>query len=121
MIIILIIAVCAYIVTQLKIKSKSYDTILTTLIKETHKYSGIHEGSYIQFYTNIQMAREYMDVSFLYKAIEHLNEIPLYMSPIDPDVQGEIAELGQEIGVAFEFEKMKEAMKTNTYFKPKYI
>lgn len=117
MIIILIIAVCAYIVTQLRIK----DTILTTLIKETHKYSGIHEGSYIQFYTNIQMAREYMDVSFLYKAIEHLNEIPLYMSPIDPDVQGEIAELGQEIGIAFENEKMKEAMKTSTYFKPKYI
>jgi hypothetical protein len=27
------------------------------------------------------------------------------MSPIDPDVQGEIAELGQRIGIAFEREK----------------
>lgn len=115
MITIVIIAVFAYIITQLKIKSS--DTVLTKLIKETHKYSGIHEDSYSQFYANIQMAREYMGVHFLYKAIHHLNEIPLYMSPIDPDVQGEIAELGQKIGVAFEYEMIKEG----TYFKPKYI
>jgi|TARA_R110000803_G_scaffold47415_2_gene98904 hypothetical protein len=103
MIALFIIAVFAYMITQIKIKMN--DTVLTELIKETHKYSGIHEDSYGQFYANIQMALEYMDAQFLYKAIHHLNEIPLYMSPIDPDVQGEIAELGQRIGIAFEREK----------------
>jgi uncharacterized protein YxeA len=80
-------------VTQSK---NGYDA-LTPLIKETHKYSGIHEDSYSQFYANIQMAREYKSETFLKKAIEHLNEIPLYMTPIDPDVQGDIALLGEKI------------------------
>ena len=104
MIALFIIAVFAYMLTHIKIKLN--DSVLTGLIKETHKYSGIHEDSYSQFYANIQMAREYSDVQFLYKAIHHLNEIPLYMSPIDPDIQGEIAELGQKIGIAFERENI---------------
>jgi hypothetical protein len=100
--------------------------IIDTLVKETHKYSGIHEDSYMQFYTNIQMAREYRSHihqahAFLHTAIRHLNELPLYMSPIDPDVQEEVAELGQKIAVSFERILIEEAMNQNTYFKPKYI
>jgi hypothetical protein len=46
-----------------------------------------------------------------------LNEIPFY----NPDVQEDIAELGQKIMIAFETIVLEEAMNTNTYFKPKYI
>ena len=98
-----------------------YPNILDTLIKETHVYSGIHEESYSQFYANIQLAKEHMSDMFLHKAIHHLNEIPLYMSPMDPDVQVDVAELGQKIAVAFERIHMKDAMNTNTYYRPKYI
>jgi hypothetical protein len=44
------------------------------------------------------MAREYKSETFLRRAIEHLNEIPFY----NPDVQEDIAELGQKIMIAFE-------------------
>ena len=120
MITIILIATFAYILSKIHIRATTDDT-LTALVKETHKYSGIHEDSYSQFYANVQMAREYRRASFMYKAIHHLNEIPLYMSPVDPDVQGEIAELGQKIGVAFESTMIDKAINTNTYFKPKYI
>jgi hypothetical protein len=43
------------------------------------------------------------------------------MSPIDPDIQNEIAEFGQKIAVAFERTAMKDAMNKNKYFSPKYI
>lgn len=125
MITIIIISICAYILSKIKIVQINTD-IIDTLVKETHKYSGIHEDSYSQFYANIRMAREYRSQihqahAFLHKAIRHLNEIPLYMTPIDPDIQEEVAELGQKIAVAFERILIEEAMNQNTYFKPKYI
>lgn len=125
MITILLIAVGAYIMSKITVVQIKTD-IIDTLVKDTHKYSGIHEDSYSQFYANIRMAREYRNQihqahAFLHKAIRHLNEIPLYMSPIDPDVQGDVAELGQNIAVAFERILIEEAMNQNTYFKPKYI
>lgn len=119
MITLVLIATFAYVLSKLRVHTRATD--VDALIRETHVYSGIHEESYSQFYANIQMAREYKVPEFLYKAIHHLNEIPLYMSPIDPDVQGAVAELGQRIGIAFERTMMNEAINTNTYFKPKYI
>ena len=50
-----------------------------------------------------------------------MNEIPLYMPIIEPDIQGEIAILGQKIAIAFERLLIEEAMNQNTYFKAKYI
>jgi len=96
-------------------------SVIDSIVKKTHVYSGIHEESYGEFYANIQLAKEHKSEMFLHKAINHLNDIPLYMSPMDPDVQAEIAMLGQEIAVAFERVLMKEAMNTNTYYRPKYI
>lgn len=117
-----VIALAALIYMFTKItRYNTYPNILDTLIKETHVYSGIHEESYSQFYANIQLAKEHMSDMFLHKAIHHLNEIPLYMSPMDPDVQADVAELGQKIAVAFERIHMKDAMNTNTYYRPKYI
>lgn len=120
MYVIIFIATFAYIISQISKFRVSHD-VLDQLIKETHVYSGIHEESYKQFYANIQLAREYMSYTFLQKALHHLNDIPLYMSPIDPDIQNEIAEIGQKIAVAFERTAMKEAMNKNKYFSPKYI
>lgn len=125
MIIILIIATFAYIISKISTIQINTDTI-DTLIKETHKYSGINEESYGLFYANIQLAREYLSHihqshTFLHKSIHHLNEIPLYMPIVEPDIQGDIAELGQKIAIAFERILIEEAMNQNTYFKPKYI
>jgi phosphoglycerate-specific signal transduction histidine kinase len=107
MLFLIIAAVCvAIILTQIKLKyTKTND--IDTYIKESHKYSGIAEELYSQFFMNIQLAREHINVSFLYKAIDYLNEIPMYMSPMDQDVQWEIAELGQKIINAFENEKRR--------------
>jgi len=120
MLYVIVIATFVYMLSQIT-KFDANPHILDTLIKETHKYSGIHEDSYAGFYTNIQLAKEHKSEMFLEKALFHLNDIPLYMTTIDPDVQGEIAELGQKIAVTFERVLMKEAMNTNTYFRPKYI
>ena len=125
MITILIIATFAYIISKIstiQIKTHTIDE----LIKDTHKYSGINEESYGLFYANIQLAREYLKQihqshAFLHKAIHHLNEIPLYMQIIEPDIQGEVAILGQKIAIAFERLLIEEAMNQNTYFKAKYI
>lgn len=120
MLYVIVIAAFVYILSNIT-RCNSTPDILDIFVKETHAYSGIHEESYSQFYANIQLAKEHMSDMFLHKAIHHLNEIPLYMSPMDPDVQMEVAELGQKIVVAFERVRMKEAMNTNTYYRPKYI
>ena len=102
MLTIIVIATIAYVLSQLTLRSigdRGGATTVDTLIRETHRYSGIHADSWTLFYTNIQMAREYRDSRFLAKAIYHLNEVPLYMVPIDPDVQGDLARLGHEIEI----------------------
>lgn len=125
MLTIILISIFVYIISKIQIVTVRTDHI-DALIKDTHKYSGIHEDSYRQFYATIQMAREYRSHiheahALLHEAITSLNNIPLYMSPIDPDVQGDVAELGQKIAIAFERVLVEEAMNQNTYFKPKYI
>lgn len=125
MITILVIATFAYIISKISTIQIKTDTI-DALIKETHKYSGINEESYGLFYANIQLARDYVSQihqshTFLHKSIRHLNEIPLYMPTIEPDIQADIAMLGQKIAIAFERILIEEAMNQNTYFKPKYI
>jgi hypothetical protein len=98
MLTVVLIAVFAYILSRLTVVGTGTGAEIDALIKETHKYSGIHEDSYSLFYANIRMAREYKSETFLRRAIEHLNEIPFY----NPDVQEDIAELGQKIMIAFE-------------------
>ena len=99
MLTILVVAMIAYVLSRLTLRSigDRGATAIDARIRETHRYSGIHADSWTLFYTNVQMAREYRDPRFLAKAIDHLNEIPLYMVPIDPDVQGDLARLGHEI------------------------
>lgn len=120
MIYVLFIAAFVYILSNIS-RFNTETGEMTELIRKTHAYSGIHKESYGQFYANMQLAIEHKSEMFMHKAIGHLNDIPLYMSPVDPDVQGEVAELGQKIAIAFERVLMKHAMNNNTYYKPKYI
>ena len=120
MLYVIFIAAFVYILSQIT-RFNTGTGEIDELIRETHEYSGIHEESYRQFFLNIQLAMEHGSGVFLDKALHHLNEIPLYMSPLDPDVQEEVAALGQKIAVAVERVFMKEAMNTNTYYRPKYI
>lgn len=62
-----------------------------------------------------------MSPMFLEKALNHLNDIALYMTPLDPSVQDELAELGQRLAVALETVIIKDAMNKKIYYKPKYI
>lgn len=120
MLYVLVFAAFVYIIFNITKFNTSLDPV-DVLIKETHVYSGIHEESYGSFYTNMQLAKEHKSDVFLEKALHHLNEIPLYMSPMDPEVQADIAVLGHKIAVAFERIMMKDAMNNKTYYRPKYI
>lgn len=107
----------------------SVDTSMRTvddIIKETHAYSGISEDTYSLFFATIQLAkqkREHVKESqqMLHQAIDALNDIPMYMSPIDTGVQDKIAHLSQKLGYEFERILMNEAINRDLKFKPKYI
>ena len=120
MLYVIAIAVFVYILSNITRFDTSINEI-TTLIRETHKYSGIHKESYGLFYANMQLALEHKSIGFLDKALYHLNDIPLYMSPMDPDVQDDVAALGQKIAVAMERVFVKDAMNTKKNYRPKYI
>jgi len=82
---------------------------------ETHKYSGIHEVTYKTFLALIQLAKEYrtrvkLSQVYLEKALKVLNDIPLYMSPMDADVMNELGGISYRLGYEFELLLMKEAL-----------
>jgi hypothetical protein len=96
------------------------------ILKDIHVYSGIDKDTYGSFYATIQLAkqkREHVKESqqMLHQAINTLNDIPMYMSPIDTSVQDEIAYLGQKLGHEFERILINEAINRDLKFKPKYI
>jgi len=93
---------------------------------ETHKYSGIHEVTYKTFLALIQLAKEYrtrvkLSQVYLEKALKVLNDIPLYMSPMDADVMNELGGISYRLGYEFELLLMKEALNQGVGFTPKYI
>ena len=122
---ILLIGAFAYILSKIT----RLDTSLTTvdsIIKETHVYSGVDERTYRAFLALIQIAKEYRtDVKFsqiyLEKALKMLNDIPLYMSPMDVDVMNELGGISYRLGYEFEQILMKEALNQQIEFNPKYI
>jgi|TARA_B110000305_G_scaffold38290_1_gene39036 hypothetical protein len=125
MMFILLIGAFAYILSKIT----RLDTSLTTvdsIIKETHVYSGVDERTYRAFLALIQIAKEYRtDVKFsqiyLEKALKMLNDIPLYMSPMDVDVMNELGGISYRLGYEFEQLLMKEALNQQIEFNPKYI
>lgn len=125
MITLLFIIIFMFIISQVTNVDTTMDGV-DEIIKSTHVYSGIDEKTYATFYATIQQAkknREHVKESqgMLLQAINTLNEIPLYMSPIDPTVQDDIAHLGQKLGYEFERILMNIAINRDLKFKAKYI
>jgi len=125
MITLLFIVIFMFIISQVTSVDTSMNKV-SDIIKETHIYSGINEEMYSSFFATIQLAkkkREHVKESqqMLHQAIQTLNNIPMYMSPIDTDVQDKIAEISQRLGYEFESVLMNEAINRDLNFKPKYI
>ena len=123
--IIVLIGVFAYILSKITRLDTSLSQ-LDAIIKETHKYSGIHEVSYNTFLALIQIAKEYrtsVDMSQVYleKALRVLNDIPLYLSTMDGEVMNDIGDISYRLGYEFERILMKEALNQRVEFTPKYI
>jgi len=125
MMIIVLIGVFAYILSKITRLDTSLSQ-LDDIIKETHKYSGIHEVSYNTFLALIQIAKEYrtsvdMSQAYLEKALRVLNDIPLYLSTMDGEVMNDIGDISYRLGYEFERILMKEALNQRVEFTPKYI
>jgi len=125
MMIIVLIGVFAYILSKITRLDTSLSQ-LDAIIKETHKYSGIHEVSYNTFMALIQIAKEYrtsvdMSQAYLEKALRVLNDIPLYLSTMDGEVMNDIGDISYRLGYEFERILMKEALNQRVEFTPKYI
>tara|TARA_R110000772_G_scaffold215776_1_gene326410 strand:- start:112 stop:489 length:378 start_codon:yes stop_codon:yes gene_type:complete len=125
MMFILLIGAFAYILSKITRLDTSLSTV-DSIIKETHVYSGVDERTYRAFLALIQIAKEYRtDVKFsqiyLEKALKMLNDIPLYMSPMDVDVMNELGGISYRLGYEFEQLLMKEALNQQIEFNPKYI
>ena len=121
----LFIIVFMFILSQVSQVDVSMHTV-DEIIKSIHAYSGIDEKTYASFYATIQQAKNHREhvkeaQDMLHQAINTLNKIPLYMSPIDTTVQDEIAYLGQKLGYEFERILMNEAINRDLKFKSKYI
>lgn len=107
------------------ITTETKKDIIDDLIKETEIYSGINPEIYIDFITNIQFAKDnvkdvYIAYDHVLKALDHFNEIALYVIPIDPDIQDEITVLNEKILSEFEKRFKREANNQNLRFVPKY-
>lgn len=118
MMIIIVIGVFAYIVSRVDTSLNRVDAV----IKETHKYSGIHEVSYNTFMALIQIAKEYrtnVDMSQVYleKAVRVLCDMPT----MDDRVSYEIERISYRLGYEFERVLIKEALNKGIEFTPKYI
>ena len=121
----IVIGAFAYILSKITRLDTSLVSI-NDVIMETHKYSGIHEVTYKTFLALIQLAKEYrtrvkLSQVYLEKALKVLNDIPLYMSPMDADVMNELGGISYRLGHEFERLLMKEALNQGVEFTPKYI
>lgn len=121
----IVIGAFAYILSKITRLDTSLVSI-NDVIMETHKYSGIHEVTYKTFLALIQLAKEYrtrvkLSQVYLEKALKVLNDIPLYMSPMDADVMNELGGISYRLGYEFERLLMKEALNQGVDFTPKYI
>lgn len=125
MIVLLLLGALAYILSKITKPDTSLDD-LNRVIKETHIYSGVDEVTYKTFLALIQIAKEYrtqvkFSQLYLEKALKNLNDIPLYMSPMDADIMNNLAGISHRIGYEFEQVLIKEALNQTIDFTPKYI
>ena len=122
MMIIIVIGVFAYIVSRVDTSLNRVDAV----IRETSKYSDIHEVTYKTFLALIQIAKEYrtsveMSQVYLEKALRVLNDIPLYLPAMDGEVMNDIGDISYRLGYEFEQLLIREALNQGVKFIPKYI
>lgn len=118
MMIIVVIGIFAYILSRVDTSLNRVDAV----IKETHKYSDIHEVTYKTFLALIQIAKEYrrnieMSRVYLEKAVRVLCDMPT----MDDGVLYEIEGISYRLGHEFERVLIKEALDQGIEFTPKYI
>lgn len=123
--IIVLIGVFAYVLSKITRLDTSLNRV-DIIIKETHKYSGIHEVTYNTFMALIQIAKEYrtsveMSQVYLEKALRVLNDIPLYLPAMDGEVMNNIGDISYRLGYEFEQLLIREALNQGVKFIPKYI
>ena len=119
--IIVLIGVFAYVLSKITRLDTSLNRV-DIIIKETHKYSGIHEVTYNTFMALIQIAKEYrtsveMSQVYLEKAVRVLCDMPT----MDDRVSYEIECISYRLGCEFERVLIKEALNKGIEFTPKYI
>jgi hypothetical protein len=118
MMIIIVIGVFAYIVSRVDTSLNRVDAV----IRETSKFSDIHEVTYKTFLALIQIAKEYrtsveMSQVYLEKAVRVLCDMPT----MDDRVSYEIECISYRLGYEFERVLIKEALNKGIEFTPKYI
>jgi len=125
MLVLLLLGAFAYIISKITKPDTSLDD-LNRVIKETHIYSSVDEVTYKTFLALIQIAKEYrtqvkFSQIYLEKALKNLNDIPLYMSPMDADIMNNLAGISHRIGYEFEQVLSKDTLNQMNDFTPKYI
>jgi hypothetical protein len=115
-----LLAAAAYLTKSLIHKDVRVDK-LDELVKQAHVYSGLDKDNFYGFLTNFNLFKEWIhDVdigsTFLYKALEHLENIGLMT-----EFQDDISELAHIVGYYAEKELMNSAINRNVAFHPKYL
>ena len=86
------------------------------LVKEAYKYSGLDSDNFYVFMTNITLFKKHMDPSFLYLALEHLENVGIM-----GEFQEDIHELVKQIGYYAEKQLMNTSLNDGVAFHPKYL
>lgn len=85
--------------------------------KKLHEYSGISEGVYMKYITNMDNLCATMDPSYLYSAVNDLYQLGM----VNPEYTDEIAKLTDELAYTSEKHIMDYSLKNGKRFDPKYL
>lgn len=104
MLVIVFVATAVFLVYTLVRKTTSHPERIE---REAHKYSGLNPELYASFVADMNMARSMMGhadiaLTFLYRALETLEELSLYTVAGDQNIEDDIYALVQRIGHEFE-------------------
>ena len=94
--------------------------------ERAYKYSGIDPDTYAKFRIGLSLMQQSIhsvdtSASYLYGAIDNLQDLGLYMKGGSSDVVYEIHQLASDIGDAGERMLLDEALAQGVRFMPKYL
>ena len=116
MLAILFLAIVIFMVSSL-IKSEPDTKKIHDLIRQTHKYSGLDQTAYTDFYANIKLAlvnldQEDVSKKSLHRALSNLDEIGLSTVSGDTEVQKEINKINVQLEAYFNELYIRERIKS---------